>query len=66
MLDDLCLCQPLSSPIRFKEKAIKTVRAHVLLIKEEVKASDMLKSLKNTAVSEWKGEVSHTNSELLS
>ena len=54
------------SPLRFKEKAIKTVRTHVLLVKEDVKASDMLKTLKSTAVSEWKGEVSHANSELLS
>ena len=38
----------------------------MLLVKEDVKASDMLKTLKSTAVSEWKGEVSHANSELLS
>ena len=52
--------------LRFKEKAVKTVRTHVLLIPEAVNTKEMTKALKATSLSEWKGEViSRANNEFL-
>ena len=52
--------------LRFKEKAIKTVRTHVLLIPEAVNTKEMTKALKATSMPEWKGEVtSNANNECL-
>ena len=41
---------------RYREKAVKTVRTHVLLVTEEVKTDDMIKALRKTSASEFKGE----------
>ena len=51
--------------LRFKEKAVRTVRTHCLLIKEEVNSSSMSAAFQKTAISEWKGETLQTMSEHL-
>ena len=50
---------------RFKEKAIRTVRTHVLLVVEEVQTQNMIKTLRGTAANEWRGEVIHGTHENL-
>ena len=49
--------------LRLKEKALRAVRTHCLLVKEEVSSGAMVTALKNTSVAEWKGETLQTLSE---
>ena len=51
--------------IRYKEKALRIVRTHVLLIPEEKNAAQMEDALKKTAVPSWSGEVAHHANESL-
>ena len=52
--------------LRYKQKAMRTVRTHVKLVSETVKSDDMVKALRDTAACEWKGEsfVSGSGSEI--
>ena len=58
-------CHPQPWPGRYKEKAIRIVRTHVLLIPEEKNSATMETALKSTAVPSWSGEVTHLASEPL-
>ncbi|CAE7839372.1 Gyltl1b [Symbiodinium necroappetens] len=49
---------------RFKEKAMKLVRTHVLLVNEDVNVKGMTKALRETKVPEWKGEVSQLQDQI--
>ena len=42
--------------LRYKQKAMRTVRTHVKLVCETVKSDDMVKALRDTVACDWKGD----------
>ena len=49
--------------LAFKEKAIRKVRSHVLLIAEDARSEGMKKLLQSTSVSDWVGETITSHNE---
>ena len=49
--------------LRYKPKAMRTVRTHVKLVCETVKSDDMVKALRDTAACEWQGDAFVCGSE---
>ena len=51
--------------LRYKQKAMRTVRTHVKLISEQVKSDDMVKAIRDTAAADWKGDSFQSSTEKL-
>ena len=47
----------------FREKALRKVRSHVKLVVETMKAEEMKKIFRQTAIGEWKGETIQSMNE---